>query len=302
MLKDYLDREIYNLITKTFSFSEITEIRMRANENLIVVVKNKKYYLKDDNGEFVKISKNIIENFVRRASENSIYAFNDNIVNGFITLPKGIRVGMCGNIVTDGDKIVTVKDFQSVNIRIPHVVRNCSLPAFDYLVNEDVKNTLVISPPGSGKTTFIRDFIYQLYTHNISKNILIADERNEICSVINGEPNIDLGGFCDIYTNCTKKFAFKNGIRSMRPDLIVTDEIDLEKDLDSIIEAINCGVNVIATIHAKDMNQLKKKPNFDKILNEKFFSRFVVLSSDERPGTLTNIYDEKLNCIYCRCV
>lgn len=302
MLKDYLDREIYNLITKTFSFSEITEIRMRANENLIVVVKNKKYYLKDDNGEFVKISKNIIENFVRRASENSIYAFNDNIVNGFITLPKGIRVGMCGNIVTDGDKIVTVKDFQSVNIRIPHVVRNCSLPAFDYLVNEDVKNTLVISPPGSGKTTFIRDFIYQLYTHNISKNVLIADERNEICSVINGEPNIDLGGFCDIYTNCTKKFAFKNGIRSMRPDLIVTDEIDLEKDLDSIIEAINCGVNVIATIHAKDMNQLKKKPNFDKILNEKFFSRFVVLSSDERPGTLTNIYDEKLNCIYCRCV
>ena len=178
MLKDYLDRDIYNLITKTFNFSEITEIRMRANENLIVVVKNKKYYLKDDNGEFVKISKNIIENFVRRASENSIYAFNDNIVNGFITLAKGIRVGMCGNIVTDGDKIVTVKDFQSVNIRIPHVVRNCSLPAFDYLVNEDVKNTLVISPPGSGKTTFIRDFIYQLYTHNISKNILRRARTN----------------------------------------------------------------------------------------------------------------------------
>ena len=302
MLKDYLDRDIYNLITKTFSFSEITEIRMRANENLIIIVKNKKYYLKDDNGEFVKVNRNVIENFVRRASENSIYAFNDNIVNGFITLPKGIRVGLCGNIVTDGDKIVTVKDFQSVNIRIPHVIRNCSLPAFDYLVNDDIKNTLIISPPGSGKTTFIRDFIYQLYTHNISKNVLIADERNEICSVINGEPNIDLGGFCDIYTNCTKKFAFKNGIRSMRPDVIVTDEIDLEKDLDSIVEAMNCGVNVIATIHAKDINQLKKKPNFDKILDEKFFSRFVVLSSDEGPGTLTNIYDEKLNCIYCRCV
>ena len=195
-----------------------------------------------------------------------------------------------------------MKDFQSLNIRIPHLIRNCSLPAFDYLVTDEIKNTLIISPPGSGKTTFIRDFIYQLYAHNISKNILIADERNEICSVVNGEPNIDLGGFCDIYTNCTKKFAFKNGIRSMCPDVIVTDEIDLEKDLDSIIEAINCGVNVIATIHAKDINQLKKKRNFDKILDEKFFSRFVVLSNDEGPGTLANIYDEKLNCIYCRCV
>ena len=302
MLKEYLDRDIYNLIIKSFSFSDITEIRMRANENLIIVVKNKKYYLKDDNGEFVKTNRTIIENFVRRASENSIYAFNDNIVNGFITLAKGIRVGLCGNIVTDGNRIVTVKDFQSLNIRIPHLIRNCSLPAFDYLVTDEIKNTLLISPPGSGKTTFIRDFIYQLYAHNISKNILIADERNEICSVVNGEPNIDLGGFCDIYTNCTKKFAFKNGIRSMCPDVIVTDEIDLEKDLDSIIEAINCGVNVIATIHAKDINQLKKKRNFDKILDEKFFSRFVVLSNDEGPGTLANIYDEKLNCIYCRCV
>ncbi len=302
MLKEYLDRDIYNLIIKSFSFSDITEIRMRANENLIIVVKNKKYYLKDDNGEFVKTNRTIIENFVRRASENSIYAFNDNIVNGFITLAKGIRVGLCGNIVTDGNRIVTVKDFQSLNIRIPHLIRNCSLPAFDYLVTDEIKNTLIISPPGSGKTTFIRDFIYQLYAHNISKNILIADERNEICSVVNGEPNIDLGGFCDIYTNCTKKFAFKNGIRSMCPDVIVTDEIDLEKDLDSIIEAINCGVNVIATIHAKDINQLKKKRNFDKILDEKFFSRFVVLSNDEGPGTLANIYDEKLNCIYCRCV
>ena len=140
MLKDYLDRDIYNLITKSFSFSDITEIRMRVNENLIVVVKNKKYYLKDEAGEFVKVNSNMIENFVRRASENSIYAFNDNIVNGFITLPKGIRVGLCGNIVTDGDKIVTVKEFQSVNIRIPHVIRNCSLAAFVLLRAVDVKN------------------------------------------------------------------------------------------------------------------------------------------------------------------
>lgn len=300
MLKNYLNREIYTLITKTFSFNDITEIRLRSNENLIVVIKNKKYFLKDDDGNYVVVSKAIIDDFIKNASENSIYVYNESIKEGYIMLAKGIRVGISGYVVYNQDKVVTIKDIQSVNIRIPHIIKNCSLLAYDYLVDDNIKNTLIISSPGSGKTTFIRDFVYQLYVHNNSKNILIADERNEICSTIKGETNINLGGFCDIYTNCSKEFAFKNGIRSMRPDLIITDEIDLDKDLKYIIQAINSGVSVVATIHAKDVNQLKKKKDFDEILDNKYFDRFVVLTSEEGPGTLTNIYDEKLNCIYCR--
>lgn len=300
MLKDYLDREIYNLIIKNFSFNDITEIRMRINEKIIIVIKNKKYYLKNEQNEFVTISRLILDNFIKRISENSIYAFNENIIDGYITLPKGIRVGLCGTVVSNGNKIKTIKNFQSVNIRIPHMVRNCSLPAYEFLVNDDVKNTLIISAPGCGKTTFLRDFIFQLYEHNISKNILIADERNEICSMVDGEFTQHLGGFCDVYTNCSKSFAFKNGIRSMSPDVIVTDEIDLNRDLESLLEAINCGVNVVATIHAKDINQLKKKSGFDEILDKKFFTRFVVLTNDEGPGTLSQIFDERLNCIYCK--
>lgn len=300
MLKDYLDRDIYNLIIKNFSFNDITEIRMRINEKLIIVIKNKKYYLKNENNDFIIINKYILDNFIKKISENSIYAFNDNIINGYITLPKGIRVGLCGTVVTNQDKIVTIKDFQSVNIRIPHMIKNCSVPAYEFLVDDDIKNTLIVSAPGSGKTTFLRDFVLQLYIHNVSKNILIADERNEICSAVNGELALNLGGFCDVYTNCSKRFAFKNGIRSMSPDVIITDEIDLDKDIDCLLEAINCGVNVVATIHSKDINQLKKKSKFDEILDKKFFSRFVVLNSDEGPGTIAQIFDEKLNCIYCK--
>lgn len=300
MLKEYLDRDIYNLIIKNFSFNDITEIRLRINEKIIVCIKNKKFFLKDIENEYVVVSKVMLDNFIRRISENSIYAFNDSIINGYITLPKGIRVGLCGTVVVKDDKVITVKDFQSVNIRIPHTIRNCSVPAYDFLVDEDIKNTLILSSPGAGKTTFIRDFVYQLYVRNQPKNILIADERNEICPVINGEANQYLGGFCDIYTNCSKKFAFKNGIRSMNPDVIITDEIDLDKDLDCIIDAMNCGVNVVATIHARDIKQLKQKKGFDEILNNKIFSRFVVLTNAEGPGTLANIYDDRLNCIYCR--
>ena len=200
----------------------------------------------------------------------------------------------------NNDKVVTIKDFQSVNIRIPHTIRNCSLQAFDYIVDENVMNTLIISAPGCGKTTFLRDLIYQIYVKNKPLNLLIADERNEICSSSSGEISEYLGGFCDVYTNCNKKFAFTNGIRSMSPDVIITDEIDLDQDLECLLDAINCGVNVVATIHAKDIHQLKQKRGFDKILENKIFSRYVILTNGEGPGTMSQIYDEKLNCIFIK--
>ncbi len=300
MLKDFLDSEIYNQILKAFSFNDITEIRLRVNEKIIVAVKNKKYYLKDENNNFLICTKQNIENFITRACHNSVYAYNNNIIQGYITLKNGIRVGLSGNVVVENNKVVTIKDFNSLNIRIPHIIKNCSLIAYDYLVTDEVKNTLIVSPPGAGKTTFLRDLIFQLYNHNLAKNVLIADERNEICATNDAIPQINLGGFCDIYTNCTKKYAFKNGIRSMCPDVIVTDEIDLDCDLQYITEAINCGVNVVATIHAKDLNQLKNKPGFSEIFEKHLFSRYVFLTNDLGPGTLTYIYDDKLNCIYSR--
>ncbi len=297
MLKEYLDIDLYKLITKNFSFNDITEIRMRLNECLIIAIKNKKFFLKNEKNEYVIITKFILDNFIKRISENSIYAFNDNIINGYITLKKGIRVGLSGTVVWDGEKVVTIKDFQAVNIRIPHTIRNCSVPAYDFLVDNEVKNTLIISAPGCGKTTFLRDFVFQLNLRT-TQNVLVADERNEICNNSDGEQTQHLGGLCDIYTNCSKKFAFTNGIRSMSPDVIVTDEIDTNRDLQSLLEAMNCGVKVVATIHAKDINQLKRKAGFNTILDNKIFERFVVLTNDEGPGTLAYIYDEKLNCIY----
>ena len=300
MLKEYLDVETYTAIVKSFNFKDITEIRMRLNQKLIIVIKTKKFYIKNEADEFIVATKPMLENFIRKVSENSIYAYNDNIINGFITLKNGVRVGLSGTVVYEDGKPTTIKDFQSANIRIPHLIRNCSAPAFDFLVDEDVKNTLIISSPGSGKTTFLRDFIMQLSYRKISKNVLVVDERNEICSLCHGEHTFDLGGFCDVYTNCTKEFGFKNGIRSMSPDVIVTDELDLSNDLNIVKQAVNCGVNIVATIHAKNIMQLRQKEEFEDLLRKKYFSRFVILNNDNGPGTLAEIYDEKLNCIYCK--
>jgi stage III sporulation protein AA len=242
----------------------------------------------------------MLQDFVYKLCDNAVYAVNDQLKQGFITLPKGVRVGICGEVVYNEGQVVTIKNFQSANIRIPHSIKGCSLMGLKHMLDKEFLNTLILSPAGAGKTTFIRDVVEQLSKQNYCYNVLVADERNEIACVINGVAEIPLGNFADIYSNCSKEFAFKQGIRSMKPDIFVTDEIDIDKDLQSIIDARNSGVKVLATIHSDNISQLKLKRGFDKIIENKVFDRYIVLSDSEGPGTLTHIYDGNFKCLYCR--
>lgn len=304
MLKRYLPEVVYNAINNHLNFSEINEIRLRVNCPLVVCVRNKKYFVGErgfcDYNNAIICSYDMMQEFVYRLCDNAVYSVNDQIKEGYITLPKGVRVGICGEVVYDNDQIVTIKNFQSANIRIPHSARGCSLMALSYMMQDEFLSTLVISPAGAGKTTFIRDVVYQLSNQNYCYNVLVADERNEIASVNNGVAEIPLGNFADVYSNCSKEFAFKKGLRSMKPDIFVTDEIDIDKDLHSIIDAKNSGVKVLATIHSENIPQLKTKRGFDEVINNRVFDRYVVLTDKEGPGTLANIYDSKFQCLYCR--
>ncbi len=304
MLKRYLPEIIYNTIARYLNYADINEIRLRVNCPLVVCIKNKKYFVGEkgfcDYDNAIICDYDMMQNFVYRLCDNAVYAVNDQLKQGFITLPKGVRVGICGEVVYEQGKVVTIKNFQSANIRIPHHIKGCSLLALDYMMDKEFYNTLVISPAGAGKTTFIRDVVYQLSKQNYCYNILIADERQEIASVHEGVAQIPLGNFVDIYSNCTKQFAFKQGLRSMKPDIFVTDEIDIDNDLDSIIEASNSGVKVLATIHSDSVMKLRNKKGFEKVVDNKVFDRYIVLSDKEGPGTLINIYDNKFQCLYCR--
>jgi len=304
MLENYLPSNIVNALKRYEDLIELNEIRLRVNKPIIVSVKNKKYYLGErgftSKENAIVCDYTVIQTIVYKMCENSVYSVNDYIKNGYITLQGGIRVGLTGEVISEDDKVTTIKNFQGLNIRIPHFIEDCSELALDYILADKFLNTLILSPPGAGKTTFIRDVISQLSKRQLCYNILVADERNEILSLTNGEANFDLGGFTDVYTNCTKEFAFKNGIRSMNPDIIVSDEIDIDKDLQTIIDATNCGVSVLCTIHCDDINQLRQKKNFEFIFKNKLFERYIFLSCADGPGTLTSIYDAKLQCIYFR--
>ena len=294
MLEKILPSQIYEILNEKVNFKSLNEIRLRLDKPIVVAVGGQRFFL-GENGltgsikESIKVSKTTIEDIVFRASECSIYSVNEQIKKGFIVTKGGIRLGLGGDMIEEAGKIKTMTNFCSINIRIPHQIKNCSLPIFNQLLNNDrVFNTLIISPPGAGKTTFLRDFVCQLSERNYAFNVLVLDERGELDLGGDGA----LGNFTDKISFASKQLGFENGIRSLSPNIIITDELGQEKDIDAVRYAVNCGVTVFASAHCDNMENFIKKPSFEKIIEEKIFSRYVLLSMRNGPGTIEGVYNE----------
>ena len=303
MLDRILPGNIYEILKENLNLSKLYEIRIRVNKPLMINYASKFYFLGlegvTDKDNSIICDKSLIEGIILRASNHSIYSVNEDIKKGFITVSGGIRIGLCGDVVSENNIVKTIKNFNSINIRFPHEVKNCSLNIINYLIETgQVLNTLIVSPPGSGKTTFIRDICYQISSKNLALNLLLLDERNEISASSMGINQMDVGNLTDIMLYSTKKQGFENGIRSMSPNVIIADELGNKEDFDSILYASNCGVSVVATIHANSVIDLKNKSNFSEVLNKKIFKRYVFLSSRNGAGTIEGVFDENFVRLY----
>lgn len=297
MLEKVLPDKFHKILNEKVNMKAVNEIRLRVDKPVVVNVSGRNYFL-GENGVTSSItnslyaSKIIVEDVIFRASECSIYSVNEQIKRGFIVTDEAVRIGIGGNLIEENGHIKTMNNFCSCNIRVPHVVKNCSLSAYAYIVHDDtVENTLVVSPPACGKTTFLRDFAYQLSQRNLSYNVLLLDERGELDCGLNSN-------FTDKIAFATKKIGFENGIRSLSPDIIITDEIGQEEDVEAIMYASSCGVKVMASVHSDSIETLSKKAIFSQILKDKIFKRFVVLSKRNGPGTFEGVYNENFSRIY----
>lgn len=294
-----LPQWLFDIISKNYLLDFVTELRIRLNKPLVICYKGRYEILQNKNSyDTINIyaSKDLISYIITLATKQSFYAYNNQIKHGFITTDSGIRIGICGRVVYDKDEISTIKDISSLNIRISHAVNGCSEKILNLIYkNGQIKNTLIISPPGAGKTTFVRDLALSLSNKKKINNILIVDERYEIAGCSNELFN---GEFVDIISGSQKFFAFHEGIKSMNPSVIVTDEISDQNDYFEIMEAVRCGVKVIATAHADSIESLKNKINLKKILDEKIFERIVLLSKRLGFGTIEAVFDENLKGIY----
>ncbi len=300
MLEKILPNEIFDILKNRVNIKSINEIRLRADKPIVLAIGSQRIFLGERGvtgnlKEALISSKTMIEDIIFRASECSIYSVNEQLKRGYLVTKGGIRLGIGGDIVEEAGKVKTMTNFSSINIRLPHEVKNCSLSAFNFLLSEKgIYNTLIISPPGAGKTTFLRDFVCQLSERNFAYNVLLLDERGELDLGENG----NIGNFADKISFARKSIGFENGIRALSPNLIVTDELGQKEDIDAVIYAVNSGVSILASVHSDSIESFVKKPHFEEIIKNKIFKRYVLLSMRNGPGTLEGIYNENFARIH----
>lgn len=278
----YMPPNINEVLKRYIGNSGINEIRLRAGKNLIL-----RFNAREIITEYVVNVEDIL-NILLSISKNSIYSIQNDINNGFLTIKGGHRVGVTGEVVLENGKIKNIKNISSMNIRIAREIKGASNKLLSMVLsNKGINNTLIISPPGAGKTTMLRDLVRQI--SNFGKNVALIDERGEIASVYNGKAMLDVGVRTDVMSFCPKHIGINLVTRSMGPDVIATDEIGSVLDVEAIKNAALSGVNLIFTMHGKDISDLKRNKEIKEIIEEGYFDIIVFLSNREKVGTIEKI-------------
>lgn len=256
------------------------EIRLRAGKPVMVNYKGEYRYLSAYGltelvQNAVVCTTSDIADCVFRAGKYSVYSVEEQIKKGFITAESGERIGLAGEYVFENGKPHALRNFTSVCIRVPHEIIGCGQEIYQRCMCGEVKSLLIMSAPGLGKTTLLRD-LARIISEKTRKNLLICDERGEISI---GE----YGNSCDVMKYSDKATAFESGIRAMRPEIIITDELS-ENDCIALRKATSAGIKVLASAHFSDISYVTA-PFFG------VFDHYVLLD-ENRLGKIRNIYDK----------
>ena len=270
-------------ISRYLNDLSLQEIRIKINKPCILIFGNKEVVL-----DYI-VSKEEIKFILQRISNYSLYAYEEDIRQGFITIQGGHRVGIAGECVMENGRVKTIRNITSLNIRICSEVIGCSNKVIDYLVGRDkIKNTLIISPPKCGKTTLLRDIAREISERGFK--ITIVDERSEIAASYEGIPQMKIGIRADVLDNCLKSVGMMMAIRSLSHDVLICDEIGTLSDVEALIAAFNSGVSIITTIHGYKINDFLNRKVFSEIIENNILERVIVLSNRNGVGTIEGIY------------
>lgn len=290
---------------KTIQGENIEEIRLRINKPLIINGNQKDYFYNEKAKKLDRnmdkayiVTKEDLDQTFQIICKYSIHSFMDDIKKGFITLRGGHRVGIVGKTIVENGNVENIKHISSLNIRISKEVKNCSDKVMDHIIKSSTKinNTIIISPPQCGKTTLLRDIVRNL-SNGTEKynfrgvNVALIDERNEIAGSYLGIPQMDVGIRTDIIETCPKDVGIMMVLRSMSPNVIVTDEIGTEKDIKALYTALNGGVGLITTVHGDSIEDIRNRKELNNLLDEELFKKVILLSAKRGPGTVEKIYD-----------
>lgn len=295
ILPEKISSEIRNFIRE----GNIQEIRIKVGKPIILTLSNEERIL-----DYVTTSDEV-KGILVKISNYSLYAYEEEIKQGYITIKGGHRVGIAGECVISGGEIKTIKNISSLNIRISKAVNGSSKKIMPIITEGDrIYNTLIISPPKCGKTTILRDIAKNIsngiYTLGLKgKKVVIIDERSEVAACYNGVPQMDVGIRTDVLDNCLKKTGMIMAIRSLSPEVLICDEIGTLGEVEALNMAFNSGVNIVVTVHGFDIEDIYNRKVFKELIDESIIERVVVLSSRKGAGTIDKVYKIERGEIKC---
>lgn len=282
------------------SLEHLEEIRLRLGQPIL---------LKEKGGWIPCMAKNdkkrhVFSNCDMKAcvsllSAYSLYAFAEEIRQGFLTIEGGHRIGFCGKAVMEDGKIKTLHPISSLNIRIAREVKGCADHIFPYLFDKrHFCHTMILSPPGCGKTTLLRELIRKLSRVEGGYAVGVVDERGEIAGMRGGVAQMDLGECTDVISGCPKAEGMLLLLRSMSPQIIAVDELGRESDFLAVSDLIHAGVKLLCTVHGSSLEELKKRAFLGILIAHQVVERFVILSASQGVGTVEAILDGTGRAIY----
>ncbi len=274
-----ISKEMYSIPQNIID--NVEELRLRCGYPVI---------LKTSSGEIIQskiITREDLKSILSSLVKYSYYAYEEDLAQGFITINGGHRVGICGKAVINNDKPTLIREISSLNIRFAKDIVGCCIPMIPQLLkNNRPVNTLVISPPGCGKTTLLRDMARQLSLRNI--NVAICDDRSEIAGMHESKSSFNLGPRVDVLDGCDKSYGISILIRSMAPQVIITDEIGKKTDIPAIEQCLSAGVCLITSIHGSNMDDIMSS-HIASIISRGVFKNLIFLTNEGGPGSIKEI-------------